>query len=293
MLDVLGIRFTKLHFILELLEDGTLPVSKESAIRGGIGEMLLRYNCLREDRNCVMCDFETECIVQRMMYSRLEIQPEFMTRGDSVGYVIECEDYRKHFHKGDMVRCNVLLFGKNIAYKSQYIQVLEALGEHGIGRENLKFRVVINRKNSPVRTVQDYVNHRMEQIEGTTLQNRMIFYTPLTQKYQQEFLQEFHMGAITKSIQRRIYILNCFEGKDVEAFYRQEYEVPEILSQTVKSVKVKRYSNRHQSSMVFKGIKGSIQLQDIPEELLELYLAGELLHIGKNTSFGFGRYAIQ
>lgn len=120
--DVLNVRYMKLHFVLELLGSGELPVSKESAIRGGIGEMLLQANCLRDDRDCEKCEFESECIVQRMMYSRFEFKPVFMTRGDSVGYVIECEDYRKHFSRGNILKCNILLFGKNIAYVSQYVQ---------------------------------------------------------------------------------------------------------------------------------------------------------------------------
>lgn len=51
-----------------MAEDTYLPVNKVSAIRGGMGEMLLRSNCIR-DRNCAVCDFKGECIVRRTMYS--------------------------------------------------------------------------------------------------------------------------------------------------------------------------------------------------------------------------------
>ena len=65
--EPLAVRYIKLHFTLLLTEDTVLPKSKVSALRGGMGEMLLRMNCVR-DRNCENCDFETECIVRRMMY---------------------------------------------------------------------------------------------------------------------------------------------------------------------------------------------------------------------------------
>ena len=45
--------------------------------------------------------------------------------------------------------------------------------------------------------------------------------------------------------------------------------------------------------MYLKGIKGKIEVEEIGEEILPLYLAGELIHIGKNTSFGFGRYTLR
>ena len=66
----LQIRYVKLRFGLRIAEDTRLPVNKVSAIRGGIGEMLLRANCIR-DRQCKSCDFESECIVRRTLYSRL------------------------------------------------------------------------------------------------------------------------------------------------------------------------------------------------------------------------------
>ena len=306
--DVLGIRYMKLHFVLEVLEDGVLPVSKESAIRGGIGEMLLCKNCLRTDKVCEQCEFEPECIVQRMFYSKFDIRPAFMTKGDSVGYVIECEDYRKDFRIGDRLKCNILLFGKNIAYASQYIQSMIELGKNGLGARKLPFLIVeikntkgqilydgreIDRSACQVEILQDYVDARKKQMDLSAMQNRMIFHTPLTQKYQQQFLQEFQMDAITKSIQRRLYILNCFEGRDVKEFYEKNFIAPAIIFQNVKAMRVKRYSNRYEKSMFFKGIKGSIQLQEISEDVLDLYLAGELIHIGKNTSFGFGRYTIR
>ena len=44
--------------------------------------------------------------------------------------------------------------------------------------------------------------------------------------------------------------------------------------------------------MPLRGIRGGMQLEKIPEDLILLLLAGEVTHIGKNTSFGFGRYRL-
>lgn len=55
---------------------------------------------------------------------------------------------------------------------------------------------------------------------------------------------------------------------------------------------VRRYSSTQDQKMPLKGIKGEMRLSHIPGELMPALLAGEVLHIGKNTSFGFGKYRV-
>ena len=68
------VRYLKLYFTLRMRYDCTLFPNKASAIRGGMGEMLVRENCIRPysrpcDRGAAYCDFYDKCTVQRTMYS--------------------------------------------------------------------------------------------------------------------------------------------------------------------------------------------------------------------------------
>lgn len=301
------IRYVKLYFKAALLEDCELPANKASSLRGGMGEMLLRVNCVR-DRECEYCDFQKECVVQRMMYSQFEMKPEFMSKGDSVGYILSCENYEKFFSEGDTFEFEIILFGKNIVYFNQYLQALYALGQQGIGKYNARFVITevknvhgkhildennIYMERYEIEQVSDYIARRRRQIQKEGLQNVIYFHTPLTLKYQGSFLQKFQMDAIVRAAQRRVYMLEAFEGNDVEEWYYSEYEIPELLHQKERSISVRRYSHRKEAAMFLKGIVGELRLDSIPERTLDLLLAGELLHIGKNTSFGFGRYIIR
>lgn len=149
----LDIRYTRITFTVLFPEDCILPRSKVSALRGGMGEMLLRANCIR-DRNCETCDFESECIVQRTMYSKLEEKPVYITKGDSIGYVIECENYQEEFEAGEAMQFHLMLFGKTIVYFNQYLQAFFALGMQGIGKYQARFEIigVTNEKNSQYST---------------------------------------------------------------------------------------------------------------------------------------------
>ncbi|MCR4892941.1 MAG: CRISPR system precrRNA processing endoribonuclease RAMP protein Cas6 [Lachnospiraceae bacterium] len=308
--DRLSVRYVKLHFAIEFIEDTVLPVYKVSAIRGGMGEMLLRSHCIR-NRNCEQCDFRNECVVQRMMYSKMEIQPEFMTSGDSVGYVLECEDYREEFSAGDRLSFQLLLFGKTIVYFSLFLDAFFRLGLWGIGKYGSKFSIVsiqntrkedilrgndINLSRYSVQTIEEYVKYRLIQLEREKKEGnellRFRFRSPLTLKYQGAFLREFDLGAISKAVLRRIYILDCFEGIDLPLLSGEGLEIPAIKEERHRNAKIPRYSSRQDSKMVLRGIEGEMITECPGQELLSFLIAGELIHIGKNTSFGFGRYRL-
>ena len=302
----LGVRYVKLHFTVSLLSDAILPVHKVSALRGGMGEMLLRLHCIR-DRNCESCDFEEECPVRRMMYARFEIRPDFVTQGESIGYILECEDYREALREGETLSFNLLLFGKSIVYLNHFIQAFCMLGMEGIGKRQARFQVVsitntrgeailrdgtIYMEKCEVTTLLDYVEYRMGQIACSGRAGILVFKTPLTLKYRGAFLKEFRMDAIVEACVRRIYMLDCYEGirEDVTA---QMPAIPEMITQEAHSVRVRRFSSRQQSGMILQGIEGRLVAGGFGEELLPILLSGELVHIGKNSRFGFGRFQVK
>jgi len=45
--------------------------------------------------------------------------------------------------------------------------------------------------------------------------------------------------------------------------------------------------------MQLKGIQGIIQTEAITGEVKDILLAGEIIHLGKNTSFGFGKIKVR
>lgn len=306
-MDDLNIRYVKLHFYLEMLEDTELPAHKASALRGGMGEMLLRANCVR-DKKCEACDFENECIVRRTMYSKMEIEPAFMSAGDSVGYVLECEDYRTKFYEGDTLQFNLILFGKTIVYFSQYMNAFYALGMNGLGKNHSHFRVaaVTNTKGQPIledrnvlmkhyeiRTVNEYVRYREAAFKEVPAEITLRVRSPLALKFRGKELTELNGQALMEALFRRVYMLNCFEGHEAAMGPDDRSIIPEIVEQHMHLINVPRYSFRKESKMVLKGFEGEAALSRVTQECFSYLLAGELIHIGKNTSFGFGRYRVK
>lgn len=306
--NALKIRYTKLRISLMFIEEAEVPQNKASALRGGMGEMLLRANCIH-DRKCEDCDFMSECIVQRIMYSKFDKKPDFVTTGESIGYIVVCRDYCNYVRAGDKILFELILFGKNIVYLNQYLQAIYALGQNGLGNAQARFRVhsVVNLKGEPVlengniymeryrrETVMDYVDYRLRQLNPEETESYIIhLMTPMTVKYQGEFLTELSAEALVQAVRRRIYMLDCFEDMDGEEVYCKELSIPEISQQDTYLYSVHRMSFRKNRKITLKGLRGTAVISKVSDELLILLLAGELVHVGKNTSFGFGKYKLE
>jgi len=306
--EQLNIRYFKAHFIACLPQGGNLPEHKASALRGGMGEMLLKMHCIG-NRKCESCLFTEECIVQHTMYSQMTITPPFMGNRDSVGYVIECDDHRTQYTEGEEFEFNLLLFGKTIAHFKSFLRAFIMLGRSGLGKEKTKFQItsvrdslgteVFDGRNYinnelEIRMISDYVDSRLKHsagFQGSEFEIR--FLTPVIIKKDREILRDLQIDAVLWSARRRLYILNCFEGTEIAYDSREIFEIPEIIGQDVFPASIRRFSTRSGTSMTFNGLEGSIRIRNIQENLLGLLYAGELIHVGKSTSFGMGEYRVR
>lgn len=301
----LEIPYVKLRFDIIFVEDTILPKDKVSALRGGMGEALLLQNCIG-DRDCMNCRFTEECIVYRTLYTPMKRMPAFMHGLNSIGYLIECENNQTNFKAGKGFSFYLILFGKNISYFGQYHMAFRQLGIAGIGKHKARYliRDIRNAKNISIihqnqvvmskyhpETVYEYVQRREKELSLSGYQNEMIFHTPLCLKYQGEYIQRFHTEAIFRAIFRRIMMLDYFVELYIEQPGLEAY--PAITKQDSFMRMVKRYSTTKKATIRMYGLMGTVQFEDVPQGYLPYILAGELLHIGKNSSFGFGKYSFR
>jgi len=299
---MLDIPYIRLHFELEIEEDSILPVNKASALRGGMGQMLLRSCCVA-DRDCDQCRFRKDCIVQRIMYSPFAIKPPFVTEGESIGFVLDCEDFRKVYYKGEILPFEMTLFGGTVVFFYQILEAFSMLGREGLGKDHAHFTVrsVTNTQRQAlvlgsdidmgrydIHTLSDYVIYRMR----TGIKNtRMKFHSPVAIKFMGDQIRQFDPEPVITSLCRRIYMLDCYEGIEVPQ-YDPSGKFPLMTGQQVENIHTARYSTSHKEKIHLKGIKGYMDLENIDDEIYTLLLAGEITHIGSNTKFGFGRYTL-
>ena len=319
------IRYAELRFTVAFRDAYEVPRFKASAIRGGIGQMLLGEYCIRDrlreenGNKCDKCDFLNECIVNRIMYAPMDIEPKLVHGATSEGYIVECDNRNESVEAGEEMQITLVLFGKCIFYLSQYLSAMYRLGYAGLGREHAQFEVVavknsfnedilsqgnIYKDKYVVRSLADYVGWRLGKLDLSSGQLELRLITPLSIKRNGDFIKELEAAELIKSLLRRIYIMQCFEGiaSEEETSFndRCEEQLEGIRCEVRNSrfTEIPRYSQRKQDKIFLKGVTGNMiidfgaSLPEKREHLAKLLVAGELLHVGSNTSFGFGKYRI-
>ena len=303
----LEIRYVQLLFVVEFPRDCVLPAHKASALRGGMGQRLLEQNCIR-NRKCEECDFEDDCMVRRIMYAKNHLPVRYGGKGESNGYIIACENTRTQFREGEKMTFRVTLLGRVIPYFSQILQAFYQLGLAGLGKDHAPFQIIkvengdgraivrgtdVIMPNYEIRTVREYAAERLETLKGDEhAEYTLRFASPAAIKSEGALLREFQMEPVVRALLRRIYTMDCYEGIDLPLMSWDE-ELPELVRERSRLCSVPRYSTAHESRIMLSGLTGEMTLRNVPDELLMCLAAGEVLHIGSNTSFGFGGYRIR
>ena len=232
LLEALKIRYVDLEVTLLFPESASVPRYKVSALRGGMGQVLLGQHCIR-DENCEACDFAAECLIQRTLYSQYEIQPPFARKGNSIGYVIECGDSREQIPADGTMIFHLLLFGKTHCPCLRIPAGVLLAGEKGTGKDAARYEILnvsgsrgkslirngaFCAQNLEIDQIGNYVLEREQQLLRKKGKSFIIrFLTPVTLKYRGAFIREFTKEAVLESVMRRIYSFNCFEGRKMES----------------------------------------------------------------------------
>lgn len=293
--------FTKLNFQLEFTSEGSLPKHKTAALRGGLGQMLLAQNCFGDSNDCENCSLVDSCLVQKIMYAKYIIRPDFVTK-ESMGFVLDCKDQHEYAQIGQGFSFSMTLFGNMVSYFFTILYALTSLGTVGIGKEQVSFVIKkitgrlgeviledgrIYLQNVKQETLQEYVEERFA--NGKNRKGIVRFLSPLSMKHRGEMLREFYPEAVLAGVARRIYMVNCFQGIAIEKPVISCDNI-EVFEETSHLASVRRYSTTQGEGMTLRGIVGEIQMEGLTLEQQKMLLAGEVLHVGKNTKFGFGKY---
>ncbi len=295
------VRYAKANFEIEFINDCKLPKYKTSSLRGGMGTMLMGSNCTSNGK-CNECDSNKDCIVKNIMYSNLKNELSFIKDKTIAPYIIECFDEREHYKRGDKLKFNIILFGDTISYMVNIIYCFDLLGKLGKGFSKYHYILtsVYNEENEKIydgfflkdeniygNTILSYIDKRKREIDRI---NTIEFITPFRLKRNGRYKDSLTFDDFMFSISRRLMILNAFEGNYIDDIeWSRELQ---LMSSNLTWLDINRYSNRQKESMKLGGVKGEIEFPESINEYMDYIIAGELVHVGKNTAFGLGKYNI-
>ncbi len=218
--------------------------------------------------------------------------------------------------QGRKIEFNLILIGKATEYLPYFIYTFEELGKIGIGKKRGRYKL------NEVKLLDDTTNsdkitvyHGVEKVirygriseinipdnfKATGKLSELIiqFQTPLRIKYNRDLVvyPEFHI--LIRNLVRRIGLLYYFHcgGKkptwDFRAIIEHAQRI-EIKDSKLKWFDWERYSSRQNTRMKLGGLIGKIIYRGDIEPFIPIIKTGEILHAGKNTTFGLGKYKIE
>jgi len=214
---------------------------------------------------------------------------------------------------GDRFLLTLKLFGRGCDYLQQFVEALNLAGRHGLGAERAGFEVVrilaregerdwvaFDRQSGwarayfPLPTALGAFAPPLDQVLPEI---ELEFYTPtrLVHQGQPVTTPDFHI--VLRALFRRVDgLLQHHCGRSLEVDFRQDVaSAAEVQAfHEVDWVDWERKSNRQHRRHLMGGVVGrSVYRGPLAPHWVELLGAGQVLHLGKATTFGMGAYRMR
>lgn len=318
------ITYQKFKFIMEAVDEIHLPYYKGSAFRGGFGNVFRKIACTLKRQSCLECPLKLRCIYAYVFetFPTESAQIMNMNKYEKIPhpFVIEPPETgsNKVYPPGERFDFYLILIGKAVEHLPYFIYTFYELGKTGIGKGRGRYRIaeIIKCKKQDRNWIEEISifsdsKKMLKQTEsdkifipedyspsGSKNTLSLHFITPVRIKYKRDLVvrPEFHI--IIRNLLRRLLFLYYFHCEEKTPQWNHKEIINLAESVVIKSSNLKwfdweRYSSRQDVRMKLGGLLGEITYYGDIEPFIPLIQAGEILHVGKNTSFGLGKYFIK
>lgn len=322
------IEYQKFKFIIEAIDQLFLPDYKGSTFRGAFGNAFRKIVCALRRNDCFDCILKTKCIYAYVFETSPSEGAELMGMNKYLKiphpFIIEPpEESQRVYNFGDKLSFNLILIGRASGYLPYFIYTFDELGKIGIGKKKGKYKLLgvendgktvyynedkiirdigteridipdnidFNLPDSDIKNRQQDAN--LEKIDSITLR----FFTPVRIKYGRDLAVKLEFNIIVTALLRRLCLLRYFHSEMKEPSWNHKEIIAESEKVSIESDHLKwhdweRYSTRQAMRMKMGGLIGNISYKGNIKPFMSILKAGEILHVGKGTSFGLGKYML-
>ena len=305
-------RYGKYTLGCRFIDPAILPPFKGSTIRGAFGNALKKAICALRYQKCGDCILKPECLYVRIFETAESPPPagsKIPTRPHP--FVIEPPETNAiHFKSGDQLAFTLLLFGEANQKLPYFIYAFDQMGGAGIGKKfsegggrfiletvghhsgiiYQKSDGVLNPPNAGTCLVLKNSAAYSQPVSKLSIR----FLTPLRLKFQNHLTEDLPFHILTRSLLRRVSSLfEAFGGGEPDLPYRELVRKANEIKITHSALdwsEFRRYSSRQNTGMNMGGITGEVVYEGDLTPYMPLVDFCEEIHIGKQTTFGFGKY---
>jgi len=124
------------------------------------------------------------------------------------------------------------------------------------------------------------------------------FLTPTRIIYNNRLTLELEFHIFLRNLLRRLSLIHYFHSNDGPVSFdfagliKKAGEI-KVLTSNLRWYDWERYSGRQERKINMGGFVGDITFEGVFKPFMPLIKAGEVLHVGKGTAFGLGRYGVE
>ena len=305
------------RFILEPLERMLLPPNAGSTLRGGFGYALKRLVCYRSGAKCAECGMGNDCVYGYLMRTSPPEDSDVLSALTSVARPFVFQPPLEQVDlclPGEELRFRIVLVGRGIAYLPYFVLAFQQLGDVGLGSHRARFRLqevtalgltenatVFDDIGGSIRETNVNIGAETLEQEAAKLSEDRIsvaFLTPARLKHHGQYVRRgppFHV--LVRRLLDRVSSLSYFHCDerweiDFRGWVERAKQV-EAVDIATRWADWERYSGRQDQRIKMGGLVGPVAYVGDVAPFRALLALGTLVHVGKGTVMGNGRFAVK
>lgn len=308
-------RLSRLRLIVEAPEGWELPEFAGNTLRGGFGYALRAACCVARGRQCPECLLRGRCLYARTFEAQRPAGADLYRNMTAVPrpFVLE-PPLARSLPPGGRAEFGLVLVGEAMSALPYFIYALTELGRLGVGQRRSPYLLCAAEGWGLAGWQPVYDGGRevllgepptvgQAEIAALAAQHRgqgqaaLHLLTPLRLKFAQHLAEGAEFHILARNLLRRVSQLGYFHcGQALQVDFRGLITAAQqvrIAAADLRWHDLQRFSGRQQAAMRLGGLLGRVVYAGDLAPWWELLALGELVHAGKNTTFGLGQYRLE
>lgn len=272
-----------------------------NVLRGKFGAEFRRLVCIGKSSDCLKCLVRTSCPYAVIFEPSPPPLTKVMRKYESIPrpFVIYFPFGSLSLNEGDLMSIDLTLIGKANEYLPYFVYCFSnILKKLGFELQHVLFNGRNLLKGDSIDIPSNNYNYLKFEIDGnrTLFSVELIFESPIRLIFKGELQEKPSFSALMRNFFRRITLLDYFycggsgeyPFKEVLGLVDQVNLIEASLSEDI----FKRFSRRQKREIPLYGVTGRARYEPVPGFLLPYLKSMKDIHVGKNTTFGFGKVTL-
>lgn len=209
----------------------------------------------------------------------------------------------------ETITLEMVLIGPLQHFLPLILATLQRIGDNGILKKRIKLTLL--KVTDAINGKQLLENHNATEIDAPfylfsednnsygdeTTYLKLSFETAVRIKERDKWQTSISFELLWKRILKRISVLAACYGEGMEYEYNAKKTIDaakkvETVESNLRKASVCIYSGKQQSTLDMPGMRGSVIYKNVPLNAVRLLELGEMLHVGNQVTYGFGKYQI-